>query len=81
MNADLATRKMTSGANLLNYKLFTDSARTQIWGDGVEGETVMFADTGTGTAQSNTVYGLIPASQTGAPAGVYEDTVSVTVRY
>ncbi|HEY5723495.1 MAG TPA: spore coat U domain-containing protein [Allosphingosinicella sp.] len=79
--ADLAIRKMANGANLLNYSLFTDSARTQLWGDGFEGATATFSDTGTGTAQAKTVYGLIPAGQTGVPAGEYADTVQVTVSY
>jgi spore coat protein U-like protein len=81
LGADLATRKMADGANLLDYSLFTDSARTQLWGDGVEGTTATFADTGTGTAQTKTVYGLIAAGQTGVPAGEYADTVQVTVSY
>lgn len=79
--ADLAIRKMADGANLLDYSLFIDSARTQIWGDGIEGATATFASTGTGTAQTRTVYGLIPAGQTGVPAGEYADTVQVTVSY
>jgi spore coat protein U-like protein len=79
--AGLATRKMTNGAELLNYSLFTDSARTQIWGDGVAGATTTFAGTGTGTAQTKTVYGLIPAGQTGISAGEFADTVQVTVFY
>lgn len=79
--ADLATRKMADGANLLNYSLFTDSARTEIWGDGVEGATAKFSGTGIGTAQTKTVYGLVPAGQTDVPAGAYDDTVQVTVTY
>ncbi|MFN3389639.1 MAG: spore coat U domain-containing protein [Allosphingosinicella sp.] len=79
--ADLATRKLANGANLLNYSLFTDSARTQLWGDGIEGATALFSDTGTGTAQTKTVYGLVAGGQTGAPAGEYADTVQVTVSY
>jgi spore coat protein U-like protein len=78
--ADLATRKMANGADLLDYSLFTDSARTQTWGDG-QGATTTFAATGTGTAQVKTVYGLIPAGQTGVAAGDYADTVQVTVSY
>ncbi len=79
--ADHTIRKMANGANLLNYSLFTDSARTQVWGDGVVAETATLADTGTGTAQTKTVYGRIPAGQTGLPAGAYADTVQVTVTY
>jgi spore coat protein U-like protein len=31
------TRQMTSGAAHLNYKIYTDSARSSIWGDGTGG--------------------------------------------
>jgi spore coat protein U domain-containing protein, fimbrial subunit CupE1/2/3/6 len=79
--ADLSHRKMASGANLLGYSLFTDSSRTQLWGDGVEDATSLFSGTGTGSAQTKTVYGLIPAGQTGVPAGDYADAVQVTVSY
>jgi len=79
--ADLTHRKMASGANQLGYSLFTDSSRTQLWGDGVEGATSTFSGTGTGSAQTKTVYGLIAAGQTGVPAGDYADAVQVTVSY
>ena len=79
--ADLVTRRMADGANLLDYSLYTDSARTQLWGDGIEGVTALFSDTGSGVAQIKTVYGLIQGGQTGAPAGEYVDTVQVTVTY
>ncbi len=78
--ATFATRRMKSGANLLNYTLFTDSARTTVWGDGTNSTGVIGA-TGTGSTQNVTIYGRIPGSQTGVPAGVYSDTVSVTVTY
>jgi spore coat protein U-like protein len=79
--ADLTVRKLANGANLLNYALFIDPARTQVWGDGAEGATSLFSGTGTGSAQAKTVYGLIAAGQTDAPAGSYADTVQVTVSY
>ena len=80
--ADLATRKMANGANLLNYVLYTDSARTTVWGDGTTvGAEGTFTGTGTGSAQASTIYGTIPASQTSLPAGAYTDTVTVTVTY
>ena len=79
--ASLSNRKMTSGANLLGYGLFTDAGHTQVWGDGVGGSTALFSGTGSGTAQTKTVYGLIPAGQSGVPAGDYADTVQVTVTY
>jgi spore coat protein U-like protein len=79
--ATLALRQMTSGANLLNYVLYTDSNQTNVWGDGAGGTTATITGTGTGVAQTQTIYGSIPAGQTGAPAGSYADTVAVTVTY
>lgn len=78
--ADLAVRKMTSGANLLSYALYTDSNRTSLWGDGVE-STATIAANGSGVAQSRTIYGRVLSGQTGVPAGSYADTVTVTVAY
>jgi spore coat protein U-like protein len=73
------TRKMASGADLLNYDLYTNSTRTTIWGDGVAGSTI--TGTGTGIAQASTIYGRVPLGQTTVPAGSYADTVAVTVTY
>ena len=80
--ASLATRKMTKGTDLLNYVLYTDSARTSVWGDGVTaGATGTFTGTGTGSPQASTIYGRVPSGQTSLPAGAYSDTVTVTVTY
>lgn len=63
-------RYMTGPNNAeLSYKLFTDAARTNNWGDTTGNE-----DTGTGNA-SVTVYGQIAAGQVVAP-GTYTDTMS-----
>jgi spore coat protein U-like protein len=78
--ASFAARRMSQGANTLNYSLYTTAARTTVWGDGT-GTTATFGNTGNGAAQNVTVYGRIPGSQTSAPAGGYADTVSVTVTY
>jgi spore coat protein U-like protein len=78
--ATFASRRMTSGANTLSYSLFTDAGRTTVWGDGTNSSGVI-TSTGTGTAQNITIYGQIPGSQTGVPAGSYADTVAVTVTY
>ena len=78
--ATMATRRMTSGANTLIYRLYTDAARTSIWGDGSTG-TAAVSGTGNGAAQVFTVYGRVPSGQTGVPAGSYSDTVSVTITY
>jgi spore coat protein U-like protein len=78
--ATFAVRKMVSGANLINYSLYTDSARTTVWGDGVA-PTGKFTGTGTGSAQSTTFYGRVPGSQGTAPTGSYADTVAVTITF
>jgi spore coat protein U-like protein len=71
---------MSQGANLLSYSLYTDAARTNVWGDGT-GSTATIGNTGTGAVQNVTVYGRIPGSQSSAPPGSYADTISVTVTY
>ena len=76
--ATVATRKLTSGANTVNYTLYSNSGRTTVWGDTVSTDTV--AGTGNGSAQNYTVYGRIPAQTTPAP-GSYTDTITVTVTY
>ena len=76
--ATVAVRKMTSGANTVNYSLYSDSGRTTVWGNTVGTDTV--AATGNGASQSYTVYGRVTAQTTPAPA-TYSDTVTVTVTY
>jgi spore coat protein U-like protein len=70
-------RALTSGAYHLVYNLYTDSARTVIWGDGT-GSTARVNATGTGATYI--VYGRIPAHQN-VHAGAYADTLIVTVDF
>lgn len=74
-------RTLVSGANSLNYDIFSDAGHTTHWGNTVGTDTV--ALTGTGAAQAETVYGEIAAGQTKiSSAGTpYSDTVQVTVTY
>jgi spore coat protein U-like protein len=76
--ATVAVRKMTSGGNTINYSLYTDAARSVVWGNTVATDTV--SATGSGAAQSYTVYGRVPPQTTPAPA-TYTDTITVTVTY
>ncbi len=78
--ASFANRRMAAGANLLNYNIYTTTARTTVWGDGTS-STSAITGTGSGTAQSVTVYGRVTSGQTSVPAGSYSDTVAVTVTY
>jgi len=76
--ATVTTRAMQNGSNTLGYALYSDSARTVNWGNTPGTDTV--AGTGTGLAQTLTVYGRIPAGSLPAP-GAYADTITVTVTY
>ena len=76
--ASFATRKLTSGANTMDYTLYTESGRTTVWGDGSGGSQII-QGTGTGVAQSIPVYGRI-APQSVA-VGAYTDTITVTMTY
>jgi len=71
-------RQMASGSNKLNYQLYRDSARTNIWGNTTGTDTVQ--DVGIGIAKDHTVFGAVPAAQV-VPAGDYQDTITVRVYY
>jgi spore coat protein U-like protein len=79
-SATMAVRRLTSGANTLNYSLYTSGTYGTVWGDGTSG-TAAISGTGNGAAQSFTVYGRIPSGQTSVPTGSYSDLVSITVTY
>ena len=76
--ATVNARKMVSGANNLNYQLYSDSSRSTIWGNTSGTDTV--TGTGTGLAVDHTVYGAVPAAQV-VPAGDYTDTITVRIYY
>jgi spore coat protein U-like protein len=76
--ATVTTRKMTAGASTINYSLYRNSTRTQVWGTTIGTNTV--SGTGTGNNQNLTVYGRIPVQSTPNP-GLYSDTITVTVTY
>ncbi len=74
-------RRMTKGADTLDYNLFSDSARTVIWGDGTGGSQVVSSvPTGNTHGATLTVYGRIGTGLWVA-AGAYTDTITVTLNY
>ena len=75
------TRTVASGGNTLNYNLYRDSARSQVWGDGT-GSTFTVSGTGSGVLTANplTVYGQMPTAQD-QPPGTYTSTITVTVTF
>jgi spore coat protein U-like protein len=82
-----ASRWLQSGANILNYNLFSDAARTTVWGNGLGGTAAISGSftvgPGAGNGQrrdSRTVYGRTPARQD-ALDGTYTDTIVVTLQF
>ncbi len=79
-SSNVTTRKMkiAAGSETLSYALYRDASRTQNWGETDGTDTI--DDTGTGLLKAHTVYGVIPGNQF-VPAGVYSDSVTITVNY
>ncbi len=76
--ATVTNRMMTGpGGALLDYSLYSNAGYSTNWGNSA-GSWV--AGTGTGTAQTLTVYGQIPANQKSI-SGTYTDTITATVNY
>jgi spore coat protein U-like protein len=78
-------RLMGSGANTLQYNLYTAASLAAVFGDGT-GSTQTIPGTGAGiaTAQTVQVFGQLPDSatnQAAVPATNYTDTITVTVSY
>ena len=84
LSGNQLARTMLAGAGqVLNYNLYRDPARTQIWGDG---NPPTFLVTGARTAKGrptfydHPVYGRIFGNQLPDP-GTYTDTLMVTVLF
>jgi spore coat protein U-like protein len=71
-------RQMTSGLGALNYNLYVDPDRLQVWGDGTGGSLTVPSTLVLGADLS--IYGRVPAGQN-PRAGTYVDTIVVTVTY
>lgn len=70
-------RTMFDGTNNLNYFLYSDPTLLTTWGAGAGAPATANA---TGTAQSITIYGQIPATQV-VGSGTYTDQVVATVNF
>jgi spore coat protein U-like protein len=73
-----AYRIMKNGPNSLNYNLYTNAARTVVWGNGTGSSSVMSASRNGTTLLS--VFGLIPDGQDVA-FGTYTDSITATVNF
>jgi len=81
--ATIAQRKMANGPDIMNYNLYTDAARSIVWGNSAVAPTWV-SGTGAGmqTAQVLNVYGRVASGQTNLAVGTYtETTITVTVTY
>ncbi len=78
--ATVTDRKMTvnAGTATINYQLFRETGRTTNWGNTPPTDTV--SGTGSGSEQTITVFGRVPA-QASPIAGTYNDTVVVSINY
>ena len=80
-SGSFSPRNMGSGTNRLQYNLYTDSAHTQVWGDGTSGTVTNNSSFGLlGGTVTFTSFGQVPAQSAPAP-GTYTDTITVTVSY
>jgi spore coat protein U-like protein len=73
------TRKMSNGTARLNYNLYREAGHTNVWGNTPGTNTTN--GTGTGTAQTFTVYALVPGNQNNLTVGQYTDTITATIWY
>lgn len=80
-------RRLLAGSQVLNYNLFSDLSRTQVWGDGRAGTTVATGTFTLGPGVGNgwrqlalPVYGRIPARQD-VLSGNYTDAIVVTLTF
>ena len=89
-NGTINARKLQLGGTttsdatrMLSYNLYTTSGYSSIWGDGSSGNVTnnVTGSAGTGSAQTLTVYGTLPGSQTNVVPGSYSDTITVTINY
>jgi len=78
-----ATRTLANGANTLNFNVYSDAARTKVWGDGSDASAAALTgvSTGGGTADPLTVYSRVFGSQTGKPEGTYSSTITATATF
>lgn len=73
-------RQMGSGRGRLDYNLYIDAARTQIWGDGTGGSSLRTLVPLNNAATTLEIFGRIPPRQF-VPAGIYSDTILITLEY
>lgn len=80
-------REMRNGSSTLIYNLYADPGFSDVWGDGITGDSVTVSRTGINLPLLGSVsvdipvYGRIPAGQTNLVTGEYTDSITVTVTF
>jgi len=81
-SGSVSDRKMagsiSGNTDTLAYNLYSDSGATKVWGETAGTNTVDL--TGTGVAQTSTIYGKLPLNQYIKPDS-YKDNLTVTLTY
>lgn len=78
-------RKLSNGTSTLSQQLYIDAARSQVWGDGSSGTSVItqpafYIAPASSVAHTHTIYARIPGHQ-GVRPGTYTDDVIVILTY
>jgi len=79
-NLSGGSRRMGSGTDFLNYALYKDAARTQVWGTAMAGGTTLTYNSASKASTNLTVYGKVPQNQD-VTVGSYSDVVVATINY
>lgn len=89
-STNFTSRQMANGARptaRLGYNVYTDAARSRIWGNGAGGTVIASGAMTVGPGQGNstrsathTVYGRVPALQDAVP-GTYADSLVLTLTF
>jgi spore coat protein U-like protein len=72
-------RKAT-GADFLNYNLYTNSSRATIWGNGTQGTAIVNINARRNRTSNVPVYGRAPAGQD-IGTGAYSESLVVTINF
>jgi spore coat protein U-like protein len=80
-------RRLVFGPARLDYNLFRNAGRTEVWGNGTSGSFPVSGSMRVGPGQGNRtrtnthdIFGRVPAQQDAA-VGTYSDTIVVTVTF
>jgi spore coat protein U-like protein len=81
---DYTTRTLDGACAKLNFNLYRNAGRSEVWGDGTGGSHLVSgigAGLGIPQSQSHDVYSRIPKEQFLAVPGSYSSTIEVTITY